>query len=412
MRVNCLDGCPHPKQITLRLDDFQSAISTVQIHGTVEAETSDSTSVSAGNKSSINLNLESRATLGLSSSQEISVNGALSARSKASGTKALHLDFGGIQTAFTGLIEILGIPRLWIMIDEWSEVPIELQPYLADFIRRTVLPTRRCVVKIAAIEHRSNLIIRQKQGAYVGLELGADITANLNLDDFLVFDADEQRSINFFKALIFRHYSKSEHYNPDVRFPDDLIHAVFTQYNVFSEFVSAVEGVPRDALNLAAVVATKGYGNKITMAHVREGARDWYQRDKAAVIRSNKQLSEVLSNVISEVIGKRKARAFMLPNGLDNSAIEELFDARLLHILKKNVSAKDEPGARYDVLKIDYGCYVDLKNTNSEPKGLFEIDDGEFVEVPRDDYRSIRRAILTPEMLAIWTRNEVLGETR
>ena len=50
-------------------------------------------------------------------------------------------------------------------------------------------------------------------------------------------------------------------------------------------------------------------------------------------------------------------------------------------------------------MKIDYGCYVDLVNTTKAPIGLFESDDDGFVEVPRDDYRSIRRAILRPEDL-------------
>ena len=53
---------------------------------------------------------------------------------------------------------------------------------------------------------------------------------------------------------------------------------------------------------------------------------------------------------------------------------------------------------RYDVFQIDYGYYVDLVTTGTRaPQGLFEVDttDGtELVEVPADDYRSIRRAIL------------------
>jgi hypothetical protein len=221
----------------------------------------------------------------------------------------------------------------------------------------------------------------------------------LNLDDFLVFDADEQRSIQFFKNLIFRHYIKSDSVDASIQSPDDLVHAIFTQVNVFEEFVRAVEGVPRDALNLAATVATKAFGNKITMQHVRDSARDWYQRDKASVIRGSDSLSDILMIVINEVIGTRRARAFLFPSNASDEAIEELFDARLLHILKKNFSSKDQPGKRFDVFKIDYGCYVDLINTGREPKSLFEADDGELIEVPKDDYRSIRRAILTPEVL-------------
>jgi hypothetical protein len=93
----------------------------------------------------------------------------------------------------------------------------------------------------------------------------------------------------------------------------------------------------------------------------------------------------------------------LFPSNFRNTLIDKLFDARLLHILKKNVSTHDEPGVRYDVYKIDYGCYVDLINTAKMPQGLFEAEeDGAntaFVEVPKDDYRSIRRAILHPDVL-------------
>jgi hypothetical protein len=97
------------------------------------------------------------------------------------------------------------------------------------------------------------------------------------------------------------------------------------------------------------------------------------------------------------VIGNRRARAFLFPSNVRDVGIEKLFDWRLLHILKKNVSSHDQPGARFDVYKIDYGCYVDLINTAKAPEGLFEAENEGFIEVPRDDYRSIRRAILLPQ---------------
>ena len=109
----------------------------------------------------------------------------------------------------------------------------------------------------------------------------------------------------------------------------------------------------------------------------------------------------MLDYVVDSVIGERRARAFLFPTATRDPAIEQLFDARLLHILKKNVSSRDEPGVRYDVYKIDYGCYVELATTTWMPKGLFgdEVLDAlvKDTEVPWDDYRSIRRAILRPE---------------
>ena len=58
------------------------------------------------------------------------------------------------------------------------------------------------------------------------------------------------------------------------------------------------------------------------------------------------------------------------------------------------------PGERFIVYKLDYGCYVDLINTDKYPEGLLLTDSSQlFVDfdVPVDDGRSYRRAILDLE---------------
>jgi hypothetical protein len=84
--------------------------------------------------------------------------------------------------------------------------------------------------------------------------------------------------------------------------------------------------------------------------------------------------------------------------------IQQLIDDRLLHLIKKGYSSKDDVGKRFDVLQIDYGCYVHLLRTGSSaPQGLLNVglDEDSFYaamyddfEVPEDDYRAIRRAVL------------------
>jgi hypothetical protein len=54
------------------------------------------------------------------------------------------------------------------------------------------------------------------------------------------------------------------------------------------------------------------------------------------------------------------------------------------------------------VYKIDYGGYVELINTGKVPLGLYQEEDESYVEVPRDDHRSIRRAILKLEAELPW----------
>ena len=61
------------------------------------------------------------------------------------------------------------------------------------------------------------------------------------------------------------------------------------------------------------------------------------------------------------------------------------------------MSAAHRPGERFVVYKLDYGCYVDLTNTDKFPTGfLFQNDSSVTIDrdVPDDDARSYRRAIL------------------
>jgi hypothetical protein len=397
--LSVIERHPNPDEVTRRLDALQASLTTIKITGDVGVEGRSIDKQSQLSTVSSSAEISAKAAAKIGSSIEGGREKTADITTKRSGRETIHLTFGTIAAALADMVTILGNKRLWLLIDEWSEVPVELQPYLADLFRRVVLPVNSITVKIAAIEHRSDFSILKDHGEYIGLELGADISADLNLDDFLVFDNSQDKSVDFVANLVFRHYESAPTDHPVIDTPDRLIGVLFTQRPVFEEFVRAVEGVPRDALNLMAKVVTKAYGQQIAMNHVRAGARDWYNQDKAAVIRNTPQLADLLQHIIAEVIGGRRARAFLLSSKVRFKGVDKLFDSRLLHILKKNVSSNDEPGARYDVYKIDYGCYVDLINTTRAPEGLFQDDEGDFTEVPKDDYRSIRRAILDPATL-------------
>lgn len=111
----------------------------------------------------------------------------------------------------------------------------------------------------------------------------------------------------------------------------------------------------------------------------------------------------MLERIVEEVIGHRRARSFLLPRELEkHEVIQKLFDARVLHLMQRGYADKDNPGVRYNIYTLDYGTYVDLLNTNSQPElNLITIENEvpeDFV-VPFDDKRSIRRIILTKDTL-------------
>lgn len=93
-----------------------------------------------------------------------------------------------------------------------------------------------------------------------------------------------------------------------------------------------------------------------------ESSRQWFERDKAQNL--DPQLNQILRRIVDEVIGKKRARSFLISRELErHENIQKLFDARVIHFIKRGYADKDNPGVRYNVYSLDYGTYVDLINT-------------------------------------------------
>ena len=311
------------------------------------------------------------------------------------GVARYHLKFGGINSALRSLSSAIPVKRVWILLDEWSSVPLELQPYLADLLRRCLFNIPKITVKIAALEYRSNFKLTTGQGSYVGLELGAEVTSIVNVDDYLVFENNQKKARDFYTSLFAKHIQASGSLSPRLQGLSDekLVNGIFTQKNAFDELVMSAEGVPRDAINIASLAAQQADDKKLSVPHVKRAARQWYLNAKRGAVASAR-LQALLNWIVDTVIGDRKARAFLVLAGTKSSQIDALFDARVLHVTKRDISQPDGSAspARYDAFKLDYGCYVHLMATRLGLDELTESDDS--VVVPSDDYRAVRRAVL------------------
>ena len=386
------------------LDEFAMEISRVIVVGNVtqEAVTTDRSTQTSDIKAGLGIDAKGPA-FNLGASEGATQEKQNQTRISESGTVRHRVHFGAVGQVLSKIIGHLGPRRIWVFLDEWSVVPNDLQPLLADLLRRSLFPVRGITVKIGAIEQRTTLQIAGIRGDYTGIELGADMSADVNLDDFMVFENDAFRATEFFQKFLFKHYkSAADDLDCSVKVTrsNELIRQAFTQRNVFDEFVRAAEGVPRDAINILGLAAQRAGSASIATSHLRSAAKAWYQRDKEAPVSANINARDFLHWIVEEVIAHRRARAFLLRSNTRHHLIDTLFDARVLHLLKRNIASHDQPGIRYDAYKIDYGCYVDLLTTLRAPQGLLPSDEGDgthFVEVPPDDYRAIRRAILDPK---------------
>lgn len=308
--------------------------------------------------------------------------------------------------AVRNIAQFFSKSRIWLIIDEWSSVPMELQPILADLLKRTFFNIQKITVKIGAVEHRTRLYQERPDGNGMGLEPTTDIKTDVRLDDYLLFDNDKQAAVNYFKDFIYRHVKgvcKEKGY-PEPSSSNKLVQVGFSQINAFEELVKAAEGVPRDAIHIASNCAQKAFSKNIDVPIVRQAAHRYYQEDKSSQVEENPALRELLKFIVDTAIRKKKTNSFLLEFGVRDRNIDLLFDRRLVHIRRRNVSSRDNPGARYYHYKIDYGCYVDLVSTQHK---LFEHDFSEGRDIEDiaaavqissdDDARSYRRSILDLE---------------
>jgi hypothetical protein len=391
---------------TLRLlDSLAESITDVRVEGDVERERRGVARSSNEATAGISATISSAPSVGASAETRQQDDVESAERVLERGPLRLHVHFGSVFQVLQDFVGAIPAPHVWLLLDEWSAVPFDLQPLLADLLRRCLFPVQGLTVKIGAIEQFSRFRIVNPDNSYTGLEVGADVAADVDLDEFMVFGNDPDRSQAFFRELLFKHVrSTLIAEGRETEAPANAAQFVsrgFTQVTAFEELVKAAEGVPRDAINVANLAAQTANERQISVPMVRGAARQWYLRDKEAAVAADPAARDLLHSIQDDVIGSRRARAFFLEQSEgDDPLIASLYNSRVLHVIKRGVATYVDPGVRYDVYAIDYGAYVHLHSTDRTTLGLFEVDAEEgtsYVEVPSDDYRSIRRAVLSLE---------------
>lgn len=294
--------------------------------------------------------------------------------------------------------------NLVVLVDEWSSLPADVQPYLAEFLKRGILPLSEATLKVSALEYRCRFVEGSSDN-YVGFELGADIATAPDLDDYFVYDRNPQHITDVYADVLYRHLTSEldEGYliGHGVSSGKQLASRLFTERATCGELARSCEGVVRDLINIftkAFFDAHRRGRSTIDKQAVLDSARQWFEQDKAQYL--DEELQTILRRIVDDVIGKRKARSFLLPRELErNPIVQRLFDARVIHHMQRGYADKDNPGVRYNIYSIDYGAYVDLIGTTKEPElDLVERAEPDVV-VPFDDKRSIRRIVLHPEVL-------------
>jgi hypothetical protein len=278
------------------------------------------------------------------------------------GSEQDHVTFHGIQTTLAAVVRLLPAKRVWILLDEWTDVPRDLQPILAEFLRRCLFPVEGIIVKLGAIEKRANFVTHGTGiGEYLGLELGADIAGDADLDDYFCLQHEDDRDREFMADLIFSHLRTIDATLIRNSTAPELVGRIFAEPTAFGELVLSAAGVPRDALNVLRIAAQRAQSRPLTVRIVRDAVRAWYNKDKLAAIAGDTQARDLFFEIVRRVVGERQHTCFALRNpDMSHRVLNKLFDARLVHIVKRDIQSQADVTLRYTLFRIDSGAYIDI----------------------------------------------------
>lgn len=311
--------------------------------------------------------------------------------------------FPAVHHILRDLLTKLGC-TFYIFIDEWSSLPFDVQPYLAEFLKKSLFPNPAVVVKIASLEHRSNFNIN-RDPTRVGFELGSDVGASVNIDDYYIYDRDPATLLKTFSEVLIKHLESElprnylkERYG--ISGSGELYPGLFENKAAFQDLVRASEGVVRDLIH----IFTSSYFSAqikehkhITQENVKRAARAWFQKDKAQNMDGETRV--FLDDLCAAVIGKHEARVFLVGSAFEHHAmLESLLDLRILHLLRRGYADPKRPGIRFSVFTLDYGTYVELAHTARQPLGFFKkrgrapVD--EMIVPFEDDDRYVKKVVI------------------
>jgi hypothetical protein len=359
------------------LDAIAEAATRVRVEGSYSQTTENTTSNSDETESGAEVNVSASVgwpKVGLKGkrAKKAARTAAQKISQTRSGSEVPRILFGPLSKALQGAASSIEPSRIWILLDEWSSIPTDLQPILADLLRRGVFPVLGITVKIGAIERRSKFTERiESSSDYLGIELGSDTAAAINLDEHLIDSIDRRR---FFSELIFRHLKAMlrDDHGKQLIFPcaQDLVKVMFQMHGL-DEFIRAAEGVPRDAIQIASLAAQQARSRPISVKDVQTAARKFYLQDKEAAIAGNTTAEATWRKLIKDIVESQRSRAFLVRRDRINlsGGVLDLHEARLLHLMSPGLHAKKNPGEMFDGYCLDFGSYVTiLEDVETNPR--------------------------------------------
>ncbi|GBF33409.1 hypothetical protein DCCM_2510 [Desulfocucumis palustris] len=335
------------------------------------------------------------ASLNISLSPEVTGNGESTKETQTTSQQLKYISFSEMSEVMTHFFESINVDRLFFLIDEWSEIPIQIQPLLAELLKRAFI-TLKITIKIAAIPNRTRLMLDNR----TGLEDGGDIFGH-QLDYRFIYELHPDVTKKFFNELLYNQLSlinKSlfkPFFEQSLSQPNQSFINVFLANQALREILIASAGIPRDFLSIFINAYTNFVNRNTTQKHmaltdIRTATVAWYEVDKKKAVESNQNAKIMLDKIIKEIILDKKSCHFLIPEKYEtNTILNDLIDLRIIHLRKRGISHKGNKGVPYNVYYLDYACYTSSNVYHNKINSNL-LNDIETV----DDFREIRRISL------------------
>lgn len=308
-----------------------------------------------------------------------------------------HISILHITNCIENLIKLFELKGIMLLLDEWSEINIGIQPLLAEIIKKT-FSAINVFTKVAAIPNRTNLGYKTEQ-KFFGLEDGGDIFS-YPLDMRYVFEVNKAQTRDFFNDLLYKHLTSinetliTQLLRKNKTSKDKLINLLFANV-ALNEILVACAGIPRDFMNLFLnsydkfILSSSSTAQRISVKNIRSANAEWYEKDKKEQVDKHNIERQLLTEIVQEVIEKKKSMHFLIPEKHSNNKhIQNLIDFRVIHLRKSGYSHQDHSGVVYNVYSVDYGCYNSLNITKSK------LDSTVLNDLNLRELREIRRISL------------------
>ncbi len=301
------------------------------------------------------------------------------------GISNFKFDYYRTRKLLEELLEVLGLEKLYIFIDEWSEIDptasTNIQPYFAALLKRVFWKNHRFIIKIGAIRNQTRLLKSTRGSGSIGLELSADLF-ELSLDS--VYAGDEVSRAEFFENLIFRHLS---YCNPDIKgFQrqeevtlygtikgepiDTFITYIFKTRDVFKTLVIGAGALPRDFIEMFDAIAESrrfSVQPPWSLPDIKKAVKNHYINNKHATLDSDGDIQDYCDKITLKVI-ENGSRLILVNRRAEKKVLinfAQLYHKRLIH----DVSSADIPPLlrnKFHFYYSDLGLFYDASREKYE----------------------------------------------